>query len=228
MTTEIKGADDQNPEGDGSGEVTFKATAENAIRYTIRFDGNESAMINGSYTMVFDDPGVNSYSVEISAYNSANAAIRKTVSVEVRREYVIPAEFLTFLTGNDKKQWRVKSETVGHLGGGPKTSLFPEFYEAQPFEKDNTGMYDDQYIFKADKGFTHETNSFVFGKADPLSDDYGSIPDAPSRYNSSCASSITASGGARSGSRSGVPSAASPTSNAPRVRIEASSRRGSN
>ncbi len=179
VTTEIKGADAQNPEGDGSGEVTFKATAENAVRYTLRFDGSESVMANGSYTMVFEDPGINTYQVEIKAYNSSNASISKSVSVDVNREYEIPADFLTFLTGNDKKEWRVKSETVGHLGVGPKTSLFPEFYEAQPFEKDNTGMYDDTYILKADKGFTHETNSSVFGKAEPLRNDYGSIPDTP-------------------------------------------------
>ena len=180
VTTDITGSDAQNPDGDGSGEVTFKATAENAVRYTIRFgDGGESVMTNGSYTMVFDDPGTNTYEVEIKAYNSANNSIRKTVSVQVLREYEIPEALLTLLTGDSQKEWRIKSEATGHLGVGPKTSLFPEFYEAQPFEKDYTSMYDDRYILKADMGFTHETNSFVYGKAVPLRNDLGSIPDAP-------------------------------------------------
>jgi len=179
VTTEIKGADGQNPAGDGSGEVTFQATAENAVRYAIRYDGNESVMTNGSYTMVFEDPGTNTYDVDIKAFNSANASISKGVSVQVLREYEIPEALLTFLTGNDKKEWRIKSETTGHLGVGPADSRFPEFYEAQPFEKDYTAMYDDRFILKADLGFTHETNSFVYGKADPLRSDLGSIPEAP-------------------------------------------------
>lgn len=179
VTTEIKGEDGENPDGDGSGEVTFKATAENAVRYTLRYDGNESVMTNGSYTMVFDDPGINTYDVEIKAFNSANVSIMKPVSVQVLREYEIPEALLTFLTGNDKKEWRIKSETTGHLGVGPKDSRFPEYYEAQPFEKDYTAMYDDRFILNADLGFTHETNSFVYGKADPLRNDLGSIPEAP-------------------------------------------------
>jgi hypothetical protein len=179
VTTEVKGADGQNPAGDGSGEVTFKATAENAVRYTIRYDGKESTMTNGSYTMVFDDPGTNKYEVEIKAFNSSNTSIQKNVSVDVLREYEIPEALLTLLTGNDKKEWRIKSEAQGHMGVGPKTSRFPEYWEAQPFEKENTSMYDDVFILRADKGFTHETNSFVFGKAEPLRNDFGSIPDAP-------------------------------------------------
>jgi len=179
VTTEIKGSDGQNPAGDGSGEVTFQATAENAVRYTIRYDGKESVMTNGSYTMVFDDPGTNTYDVEVKAFNSANASISKAVSVQVLREYEIPEALLTFLTGNDKKEWRIKNETTGHLGVGPKDSRFPEFYEAQPLEKFLTSMYDDVFILEADQGFTHDTKSFVFGKAEPLSNDFGSIPDTP-------------------------------------------------
>ena len=179
VTTEIKGADGQNPAGDGSGEVTFQATAENAVRYTIRYDGKESVMTNGSYTMVFDDPGTNTYDVEVKAFNSASASISKAVSVQVLREYEIPEALLTFLTGDDKKEWRIKNETTGHLGVGPKDSRFPEFYEAQPLEKFLTSMYDDVFILEADQDFTHDTKSFVFGKAEPLTDDFGSIPDTP-------------------------------------------------
>ena len=179
VTTEIKGSDSQNPAGDGSGEVTFKATAENAVRYTLKYDGRETVMSNGSYTIVFDDPGTNSYQVEIRAFNSANASISKSVSVQVLREFVIPEALMTLLTGDDKKEWRIKSEAEGHMGVGSKVSSSPEFWQAQPFEKDYTAMYDDTYVLKADMGFTHETGSFVYGKAEPLRNDLGSIPDAP-------------------------------------------------
>lgn len=40
-------------------------------------------------------------------------------------------------------------------------------------------MYDDVFVLKSDLGFTHDTKSFVFGKAEPLSNDFGSIPDTP-------------------------------------------------
>jgi beta-glucanase (GH16 family) len=66
---------------------------------------------------------------------------------------------------------------------GPKNSLFPEFYEAQPFEKENTAMYDDRHILKADLGFTHETNSFIYGKGVPLRSDLGPIPDEPNELD---------------------------------------------
>ncbi len=179
VTVEVKGAEGGNPQGDGSGEVKFSATAENATRYTITYDGRETVMSGGSYTMIFDDPGVNTYQVEIKAYNSENVSINKSVSVDVLREFQVPEALMELLTGGNMKQWRIKSEAQGHLGVGPKVSSSPEYYSAQPFEKDYTAMYDDAYILRADMSFTHETGSFVYGKADPLRNDLGSIPEAP-------------------------------------------------
>ena len=183
VTVDVKGSDGTNPYGDGSGQVEFKATAENAVSYKIKYDDREFNMNNGSYTMTFEDPGVNTYDVEVMAYNSANVSVKKAVPVEVARYYEVPADLMTLLTADDKKEWRIKNETAGHMGVGPSTSNSPEWWIAQAYEKDYTSMYDDRYVLKADFGFSHDTEDFVYGQADPLTNDLGGIQDPPNADN---------------------------------------------
>ena len=53
VTFDIQGATSENPEGDGSGKVTFNATAENATSYRLEYDGNSQNMINGELTVTY-------------------------------------------------------------------------------------------------------------------------------------------------------------------------------
>ena len=54
VDVDITGQSDQAPYGDGSGQVTLTATADNATSYRIRFEGADVSMPNGTYTVVFD------------------------------------------------------------------------------------------------------------------------------------------------------------------------------
>ena len=90
VVVEIKGASAENPEGDGSGEVTFKATADNAVSYKLKFEGNEKVMTNGAYTMTFVLPGTKLYSVKVTASSDAGRSTSENVNVEVEREYDTP------------------------------------------------------------------------------------------------------------------------------------------
>ena len=90
VTVDIKGATAENPDGDGSGEVIFKATADNAVSYKLKFEGNEKVMTNGQRTMTFVLPGTKMYLVKVTAVGEAGKSISESVNVEVEREYDTP------------------------------------------------------------------------------------------------------------------------------------------
>jgi hypothetical protein len=175
VTAEITGATSGSPEGDGSGKVVFKAIAENASMYRLTFQGISQTMPNGEATLTFDYPGVQEYEVRISALGALSSQVTETVVVKVRRVFDVPADLMALLIGNDQQVWRIKSETAGHMGVGPKGADSPEYWMAQAFEKDFTSLYDDVYIFGADKAFNHRTGGAVYGQEGPLSSDFGSV-----------------------------------------------------
>ncbi|WKK65131.1 glycoside hydrolase family 16 protein [Lutimonas zeaxanthinifaciens] len=177
VTFDIQGATSENPEGDGSGKVTFNATADNATSYILEYDGNSQNMVNGELTVTFDDPGIQDYSVKVTATGSGGSKASKNVDVKVKREYEVPDDLLELLTNNSSQKWRVQAEVTGHFGVGPEGATVPEYYKAQSFEKDFSGMYDDEFVFDQDKSFDHITGGTVYGKAGPLEDDLGSTSE---------------------------------------------------
>lgn len=178
VTSEIQGADASNPNGDGSGKISFKASAENATSYKISYDGTQYNMPQGNYDLTVEEPGVNSYDFEVTASN-ASSSIKKSVTASVLRLFEIPEALLEILTGGSSKEWRIKNESAGHMGVGPEDSSSPDWWIAQPYDKDYTAMYDDRYTFNTEMKLGHETGSFVYGKASPLTDDFGAIAEEP-------------------------------------------------
>ncbi|MGI9532419.1 glycoside hydrolase family 16 protein [Lutimonas sp.] len=174
VTYEIEGATSSDPEGDGSGNVTFKATASNTTSFRLEYDGNSQPMPNGELTVTFELPGVQAYDVKVTAFGAGNASINKSVSLDVKKEYEVPADILSLLTNNDSQKWRIKSESAGHMGVGPLGANAPDYWTAAAFEKENTSMYDDEFVFSTDKSFSHKTGGAVYGKAGPLESDLGS------------------------------------------------------
>lgn len=75
ITSEINGATVDKPNGDGSGIVKFKATANNAVTYQIQIEGKTLPMTNGELTYTFSTAGTNTYTVTVTAFNNG-----KTVS----------------------------------------------------------------------------------------------------------------------------------------------------
>jgi hypothetical protein len=90
VVTIIKGATAENPEGDGSGEVTFKATADHAVSFRLQSEGYVKTMSNGERTLVYVLPGSKTYAVKITALGEGGTSISENVSVTVERTYDTP------------------------------------------------------------------------------------------------------------------------------------------
>jgi beta-glucanase (GH16 family) len=80
----IVGATDNQPAGDGSGEVRVSAYADKAVSYGYRFEGGE-LQNTASRTMghTFSTEGTHSYSIEVFAYSESEESISDTRSVTV-------------------------------------------------------------------------------------------------------------------------------------------------
>jgi hypothetical protein len=119
ITIQIVGATIENPYGDGSGVVDFKATAEDVVSFKYIYKGEEFTVPNGVKSFIFEKPGINTYSINVVAIGVGGASISKTETVEVKRMFDPPAELIELLTGGSSKNWRIKSEAAGHMGVGP-------------------------------------------------------------------------------------------------------------
>ena len=159
IQVDIVGADANNPNGDGSGKVNFKAVADDAISYQFVYNGETVSAPNGEKSYNFSTVGLNTYSVTAIAFGTAGASSSKTIEVEVLSLYEPPADLLTMLTSNSSRVWRIKNEAGGHFGLGPVGGDLNQYYGANPNDKAGTGMYDDRYIFNIDGTFTHITNN---------------------------------------------------------------------
>lgn len=66
------GVSTQNPDGDGSGTVSFTFSATNATSYKIALgDGETKESTTGSLTYTYNVSGTNSYTIYVSAYNGS-------------------------------------------------------------------------------------------------------------------------------------------------------------
>ncbi len=181
IQAEIVGADADNPNGDGSGEVIFTANADNAISYAFVYNTDKRSAPGGSQSFIFSTLGVNTYTVTAIAYGTAGVSTSETIEVDVLALYEPPIELRAKLFNFDpdnpdaetSKTWRIKSEVPGHFGLGPVGGEIPtEWYGASVNEKAGVGMYDDRYVFNSDGTFEFITNvnsgdssGTVFGRA---------------------------------------------------------------
>lgn len=72
------------PSTDGSGKVTFTASAENAAVYIYNFgNGTSFTSTNGAAECIYKTNGTNTYSVTVTAKSNTNGTATKTISVSV-------------------------------------------------------------------------------------------------------------------------------------------------
>jgi len=73
------------PSADGSGNVSFTATADNAATYTYEYGdgGISTASVSGSNTYKYSLVGNNTYTVTVTATSSTGGTLKKSVSVTV-------------------------------------------------------------------------------------------------------------------------------------------------
>ena len=154
VTVEIVGKTDALPNGDGSGTVKFKSTADGAISYKYIYgDGVTENSPGGIVEHGFTTVGVNTYTVTVIAYGKGGLATNETVEVTVFSNFS-DERSTQFLTGGTAigKKWYLAASEKGHLGvgqndGDATKNYFANYYQAEPFEKSATCFYDGDYTF---------------------------------------------------------------------------------
>ncbi|WGD34249.1 family 16 glycosylhydrolase [Olleya sp. YS] len=162
ITAEIVGVDATNPNGDGSGLVVLKATANNAISYDFDFgDGLSEVVPSGEVTHRFSLVGLNTYNVVVNAIGSGGNKTSGSITIDVFSSFDdLDAKQLLTGGAGSSKTWYWAAEEIGHLGVGPANGSigdgfwYPQWYAAQPFEKAGSAesecIYTDQLIFSLD------------------------------------------------------------------------------
>lgn len=167
ITTEIVGADANNPYGDGSGFVNFTVTADNASSFVYYFDGVSEASPSGTFTKRFTKVGINPYTVVVKANGTGGVSSSETVTLEVFSSFedVEAENFLSGANIGDSKTWYWQSDKNTHVGLGPVTDDYGngEFaYEAWwnsigPWDEEKECMYNNEFVFtRTATGITFE------------------------------------------------------------------------
>lgn len=158
LNYDIVGKTDENPNGDGSGNVILKAHADGAISYKYTFpDGSTATVPGGQYSKRFTTSGINSYEVVVIAYGKGGVSTSGTFMVtDVLSTFNDPVT-TSLLTGTGTKIWYWAAAEQGHLGVGPNTAdgnnYYGSYYGAAPFEKAGSDvsscLYNNKLTFTA-------------------------------------------------------------------------------
>lgn len=84
---EVVGASNETPNGDGSGEVTFSVSADNAEEFEVYFgDGNSETYTQGSFSYTYKEQGTETYTVNVFAISSTGDQIKESIDITVSKE----------------------------------------------------------------------------------------------------------------------------------------------
>ncbi len=123
ITAAIVGQDATHPNGDGSGDVNFTLTANNALSYKIDYDANTPVDLvflpAGTVTKKYVTLGVNTYRVTAVAYGKGGTSTTITKDIIVRSDFTPDPAIVANLTGGSSKTWGVNKDLAGHFGVGP-------------------------------------------------------------------------------------------------------------
>jgi beta-glucanase (GH16 family) len=166
----VTGQTNDAPFGDGSGQVVFTATADNAITYRFIFsDGSEEIAPSGQLVKRFNQIGVNTYGVTVVASGTAGVSTTLATEVTVESNFNDP-EVVGFLSGAGSKTWYWAADEPGHLGVGQnddnaELNFYANYYQAAPFEKDGAEeslcFYQDELVFSRNgDGLFFQLNNF--------------------------------------------------------------------
>lgn len=165
LSYDIVGADETNPNGDGSGMVNFTATAEDAITFTFDFGDGTDRVVSptGQISHQFSTTGVNTYDVMVFAVGTGGITTSKADQVEVLSTFE-DEEAVEFLTGGSTKTWYWAYDQPGFVGLGPTSEdlggaefTFAYWWNIAANDPDKACMYDAEFVFtKTDNGVTYE------------------------------------------------------------------------
>ncbi|PRX48106.1 family 16 glycosylhydrolase [Salegentibacter salegens] len=173
VTANVVGQTEEMPNGDGSGAVSFSASADNAMTYKFIYgDGFEEVSASGETTHSFNENGVNDYTVTVIASGTGGASSNMTTTVTVFSDFSDP-ETKELLTGGSSKTWYVAASQPAHLGVGPSGGegfTAPIYYAAAPFEKAGADVsscfYTDELTFSLNENdnivYNYNNNGLTF------------------------------------------------------------------
>ena len=182
---------------DGSGNVTFTATADHAITYRFIFpDGSSDVAPSGVYTKRFTKTGLNTYTVTVIAYGQAGVSTSQLIEVEVESDFS-DLDAIELLTGYNPasgspstKTWYWAADVPNHLGVGPNNddlsqNYFWAFFSfTDPFALNFDAAscaYDDEFIFSTTNGenlnYLYDNNGATFFNRSYASVAGGTSPD---------------------------------------------------
>jgi len=118
----VVGADASNPNGNGSGRVNVQVSADDAVRYGIKFDNDDTIdSTNGIASHTFTQTGTNNYVISVFAYSSTDNSISafETVSVFVDNgEYqLIWSDEFNIAGAPDSSKWTYDTGAGGWGNG---------------------------------------------------------------------------------------------------------------
>ena len=150
LTTAIAGVDLANPNGNGTGNVTITAVANDAITYKIDFgDGTTKVVPSGTLTYKYTNPGTSNYTIIVNAVGTAGVTSTISKVVKVFVAFEIPANIIAALTNGSSRVWVTDRDAPGHFGVGPADQFSPIWYAAGPNSREACA-YDDEITFSKD------------------------------------------------------------------------------
>lgn len=141
INAEIVGQSASNPNGDGSGDVKFSITADNALSYKIDYDAATPLDLvylpTGQVTKKYTTLGTNTYTITVVVYGSGGTSSSASKEITVKSDFTPDASIVTNLTNDASKTWQVDENVAGHFGVGPWDPgvTTPVWWQAAPHEK---------------------------------------------------------------------------------------------
>lgn len=139
ITTTIAGQNAQNPNGDGSGDVTITASAKDALAFKIDFGNtpnpNFVPLEKGTVTKKYTSLGTNTYNITVIAYGAGGTSTIASKTITVKSDFQPAAALVNNLTNNASKTWVVDKSVFGHFGVGPWDNREPIWWQAGVNEK---------------------------------------------------------------------------------------------
>lgn len=194
IVADLVGKSDVLPNGDGSGDVNFTVTADNALSYRLDYDASDALnLVNlpqGKGSKKYTKLGTNTYTVTAVVYGRGGSSSTVTKDVTVLSTFNPDPTIINNLTGGTSKTWVVDQSVFGHFGLGPwgDSSNKPEWWQANVDEKVNccNCFYTASFKFnKTAAGYTLDvaTPDGAFTKTGSLA---GGLPGIPSSGAEGC------------------------------------------
>lgn len=194
ISADIVGKTDVTPYGDGSGDVKFTITADDALNYRIDYDASDGiTLVNlptGKAERKYTKLGVNQYVVTAVVYGRGGTSSTATLEITVQSNFTPDASIINNLTGGGSKTWVVDASVPGHFGVGPwsDNSSGPDWWSAAINEKVEccNCFYTTTFKFnKIPAGYSLDVNSpdGAFTKTGSLA---GGLPGIPAGGGEGC------------------------------------------